>query len=228
LFQAVYFQAAYFQDHPMRKLVLLCGAFLLASCDSAYLATMEKVGLHQRDILVDRIENTQKAQQDGQQQFKDALAQFKSVVSINGGELEATYEKLNDEYEDSESAANDIHARIAKVESVSEALFDEWQQEIEQYQNASLKRESAAKLKQTKQEYSRLIAAMKKAEKSLDPALKAMHDQVLYLKHNLNARAIASLKGELKTIDTNVSVLLADMQRSIDESDRFIAKLKQQ
>jgi hypothetical protein len=212
----------------MRKLLLLCGALLLAGCDSAYLATMEKVGVHKRDILVDRIEDTQKAQQEGQQQFKDALAQFKSVVSVNGGELEAVYEKLNGEYEDSESAANDIHAHIAKVESVSEALFDEWQQEIEQYQNASLKRDSATKLKQTKQEYSRLIAAMKKAEKSLDPALKAMHDQVLYLKHNLNARAIASLKGELKTIDTNVSTLLADMQRSIDESDRFIAKLKQQ
>jgi hypothetical protein len=217
-----------FQEHPMRKLLLLCGAVLLASCDSAYLATMEKVGVHKRDILVGRIEDTQQAQQEGQQQFKDALAQFKSVVSINGGELEAVYEKLNDEYEDSESAANAIHDRIAKVESVSSALFDEWQDEIEQYSNAAMKRDSTAKLKQTKQEYSRLIAAMKKAEKSLDPALTAMHDQVLYLKHNLNARAIASLKGELKTIDANVSALLANMQRSIDESDRFIAKLKQQ
>lgn len=213
----------------MRKLLfLLCGAMLLASCDTAYLATMEKVGVHKRDILVDRIEDTQESQQEGQQQFKDALAQFKSVVSINGGELESVYEKLNSEYEDSEAAANEIHDRIAKVESVSDALFSEWQDEIEQYSNAQMKRDSSAKLKQTKQEYSRLIAAMKKAEKSLDPALKAMHDQVLYLKHNLNARAIASLKGELKTIDANVSTLLTNMQRSIDESDRFIAKLKQQ
>lgn len=211
----------------MRKVLLLCGAILLASCDSAYLATMEKVGFHKRDILVSRIEDTQKSQQEGQQQFKDALQQFKSVVAINGGELEAVYDKLNSEYEDSESAANEIHDRIAKVESVSSALFDEWQDEIEQYSNAAMKRDSTAKLKQTKQEYSRLIAAMKKAEKSLDPALTAMHDQVLYLKHNLNARAIASLKGELKTIDANVSTLLANMQRSIDESDKFIAKLKQ-
>lgn len=212
----------------MRKLFLLCSAILLASCDSAYLATMEKVGFHKRDILVSRIEDTQKSQQEGQQQFKDALAQFKSVVSISGGELEAVYDKLNSEYEDSESAANEIHDRIAKVESVSAALFDEWQDEIEQYSNAAMKRDSTAKLKQTRQEYSRLIAAMKKAEKSLDPALTAMHDQVLYLKHNLNARAIASLKGELKTIDANVTTLLANMQRSIDESDKFITKLKQQ
>jgi len=212
----------------MRKILLLCGFALLVGCDSAYLATMEKVGVHKRDILVDRIEDTQKSQQDGQQQFKDALAQFKSVVSVNGGELESVYEKLNGEYEDSESAANEIHDRIAKVESVSDALFNEWQDEIEQYSNASMKRDSTAKLKQTKQEYARLIAMMKKSEKSLDPALTAMHDQVLYLKHNLNARAIASLKGELKTIDANVSTLLTNMQRSIDESDRFIAKLKQQ
>lgn len=212
----------------MRKLFLLCSVILLASCDSAYLATMEKVGFHKRDILVSRIEDTQKSQQEGQQQFKDALAQFKSVVSINGGELEAVYDKLNSEYEDSESAANEIHNRIAKVESVSAALFDEWQDEIEQYSNAAMKRDSTAKLKQTRQEYSRLIAAMKKAEKSLDPALTALHDQVLYLKHNLNARAIASLKGELKTIDANIGTLLTNMQRSIDESDKFIAKLKQQ
>lgn len=212
----------------LRNILIAGSLALLAGCETAYLATMEKAGFHKRDILVDRIEDTQKAQQEGQQQFKDALAQFKSVVSINGGELEAVYEKLNDEYEDSEAAANEIHGRIAKVESVSEALFDEWQDEIEQYSNASMKRDSTAKLKQTRQEYSRLISAMKKAEKSLDPALTAMHDQVLYLKHNLNARAIASLKGELKTIDANISTLLTNMQRSIDESDKFIAKLKQQ
>lgn len=212
----------------MKKTLLLCTALLLAGCETAYLATMEKVGFHKRDILVDRIEDTQKAQQEGQQQFKDALAQFRSVVTIQGGELETVYDTLSSEYEDSEAAANEIHDRIAKVESVSEALFDEWQDEIEQYSNAAMKRDSAAKLRQTRQEYSRLIAAMKKAEKSLDPALTAMRDQVLYLKHNLNARAIASLKGELKTIDANVSTLLANMQRSIEESDRFIAKLKQQ
>jgi hypothetical protein len=212
----------------MRQMLLLCGAILLAGCETAYLATMEKVGVHKRDILVNRIEDAREAQQNGQQQFKDALAQFKSVVSISGGELEAAYERLNDEYEESEAAAADINKRIAKVESVSEALFDEWQDEIEQYQNATLKRDSAAKLRQTRQEYARLIAAMKKASKSLDPALRAMRDQVLYLKHNLNARAIASLKGELKTIDANVSTLLANMQQSIDESDRFIAKLRQQ
>jgi len=212
----------------MKKTFLLCAVLLLSGCETAYLATMEKVGVHKRDILVDRIEDTQKAEQEGQQQFKDALEQFRSVVKVNGGELESVYEKLNSEYEDSEAAAKEIHDRIAKVESVSEALFNEWQDEIEQYSNASLKRDSAAKLRQTKQEYSRLIATMKKAEKSLDPALTAMHDQVLYLKHNLNARAIASLKGELKTIDASVNTLLTNMQRSIDESDKFIAKLKQQ
>lgn len=212
----------------MKKTFLLCAALLLAGCETAYLATMEKVGVHKRDILVDRIEDTQKAEQEGQQQFKDALEQFRSVVKVNGGELESVYEKLNSEYEDSEAAAKEIHDRIAKVESVSEALFNEWQDEIEQYSNAALKRDSAAKLRQTKQEYSRLIATMKKAEKSLDPALTAMHDQVLYLKHNLNARAIASLKGELKTIDASVNTLLTNMQHSIEESDKFIAKLKQQ
>ena len=55
----------------------------------------------------------------------------------------------------------------------------------------------------------------------------ALQDQVLYLKHNLNARAIDGLKGELRTIETNVARLIRDMEASIAQSEAFIAELNQ-
>lgn len=213
----------------MHKLLwVLSFSLLLSGCESTYYNAMEKVGFHKRDILIDRIEDVQTAQHDGQEQFKSALEQFKAVVDFNGGELEVLYDKLNDEYENSVDAADTIRDRIDGVSSVADALFNEWEDELEQYSNGSLRRDSERQLKTTQKKYQRLMRSMRQAEQSIDPVLNTFKDNVLYLKHNLNARAISSLKGELSNINNDVSSLLASIQQSISESDAFIQQLKGQ
>jgi len=176
-------------------------------------------------ILVDRVENAKESQEDAQEEFSSALEAFSAVVAFEGGELEDVYNKLNSEYENSLSAANDVTDRIDKVESVAEALFDEWEDELEKYQNASLKRESTAKLRDTERRYSALIKTMRKAESRMAPVLSAFQDNVLYLKHNLNASAIGALQGELSTIQNDVDQLIEQMNSAIAESDAFIAAM---
>ena len=206
--------------------LLLACCLLLAACESAYYGGMEKMGIHKRDILVDRVKAAQESQREGQQQFKSALEQFRAVVNVQGGDLQQAYDKLNSEYEDSVAAAKDIRERIDKVESVAQALFKEWEQELSQYSNAKLKQDSATKLRQTRSQYQRLIGAMRGAEQRIAPVLQPMHDQVLYLKHNLNARAIGSLRGELADISGQVDTLIRSMEQSIAEADRFIQQMK--
>jgi hypothetical protein len=191
---------------------------VLTGCQSAYYAAWEKVGVEKRDILVDRVENAKESQEDAQEAFS-------AVVAFEGGELEDVYNKLNSEYENSLSAANDVTDRIDKVESVAEALFDEWEDELEKYQNASLKRESTEKLRDTERRYSALIKTMRKAESRMAPVLSAFQDNVLYLKHNLNASAIGALQGELSTIQNDVDQLIEQMNSAIAESDAFIAAM---
>jgi hypothetical protein len=60
----------------------------------------------------------------------------------------------------------------------------------------------------------------------MEPVLAALRDRVLFLKHNLNARAIASLKSERDVIKTDVAALIRDMNKSIDEADRFIKAME--
>ncbi len=211
----------------MRRLLLTCCVMLtLSGCQSAYYSAMEKAGIHKRDILVDRVEDARDSQQDAKQQFKDALERYRSVVKVNGGDLEQRYEALNREYEASVAAANDVRARIEAVEDVAEALFDEWEDELQQYSNASLKSASARELSRTRSEYRTLLQRMKAAEKRIAPVLAVLRDQVLFLKHNLNARAIGALQGEYRTLQSNVDQLMADMQRAIDEADSFIRHLQ--
>jgi hypothetical protein len=49
---------------------------------------------------------------------------------------------------------------------------------------------------------------------------------VLFLKHNLNAQAIASLEGNLATMQTDVTALIAEMEASINEADAFVAGMQ--
>ena len=208
-------------------MIVICFS-ALAGCQSAYYGTLEKVGIHKRDVMVDRVEDARDAQEDAKEQFQSALEQFTSVVAVRGGDLEKKYNKLNDTYEECEEKADAVHKKISKVEGVSEALFDEWEDELELYSSPRLREDSRNKLNQTRRDYKRLIKAMKRAEKKIEPVLVAFRDQVLYLKHNLNAQAISSLKNELVAIEDNVAGLVSEMELSIKEAEQFINALRQE
>lgn len=210
----------------MKKIVLMVVMLILIGCETAYYNAWEKVGVHKRDLLVDRIEDTQEAQQDTQEQFKDALEQYRAVINFDGGDLEKLYNKLNGEYEDSEKAAQAIAENINRVEDVAEDLFEEWEDELALIKNSNLRKDSASKLHNTRFKYQQMINSMRKAEKTVHPVLTTLRDQVLYLKHNLNARAISALKGELNTINSDVNKLILNMQKSIDEANVFIDRIK--
>lgn len=195
---------------------------MLSACSTIYYEGLEKIGIPKRDVMVHRVEKARDTQEETKEQFKSALQQFKAATNFSGGDLEAVYTKLNDEYEASVSKAEEVRSRIEDIEDVSQALFTEWEQEITQYSNANFKRSSQNKLNVTKQHYSQLIASMKNAEARIAPILTVFRDQVMFLKHNLNAQAITSLKGELGNIESDVSALIASMENSIDEANAFI------
>ena len=212
--------------YSMKKIILVTLILVLVGCETAYYNAWEKVGIHKRDLLVDRIEDTQDAQEETQEQFKDALEQYRAVANFDGGDLEKLYNKLNAEYEDSKAAALAIADNIDRVEDVAADLFEEWENELAQIKNSNLRKDSASKLHDTRFKYQQMVNSMRKAEKTVHPVLTTLKDQVLYLKHNLNARAISALKGELNTMNSDVNKLIVNMQKSIDEANLFIDRIK--
>lgn len=195
-------------------------------CQSVYYDAMEKIGYHKRDLMVSDVEKARDAQQEAKEQFKSALDRFTKTLNIEGGELQDKYDVLNAEYEKSEAKAQAVRDRIASVEDVSEALFDEWEAELKEYSSAALRKNSQKQLTQTRTQYAQLIKAMKRAETKMDPVLAKFKDQVLFLKHNLNAQAIASLKSELVKVEGNIASLIKEMEASIKEADSFIASME--
>ena len=202
--------------------LIVTAAWLSTGCQSMYYNTMEKFGYQKREILVDRVKEARDEEKETAQQFASALEKFSAVINFKGGELEEKYEKLKAEFDRCESRADAVKKRIAAVENVGEALFVEWEAELKQYTNANLRRTSRQKLVETRRQYDRLIRSMKRAEAKIDPVLAVFRDQVLFLKHNLNARAIASIQNELVSVETDVASLIRGMEASISEADGFI------
>ncbi|MCG9697859.1 DUF2959 domain-containing protein [Shewanella sp. Isolate11] len=206
--------------------ILIAAMLLLSGCQSAYYGAMEKVGYHKRDIMVDRVTAAKESQEEAQEQFSSALEEMQALLNHDGGDLEKAYNKAKDEYESSQEAADDVSERIDKVEDVAEALFDEWQMEIAEISKASLRRSSESKLRETKRSYNQLMQSMRRAESKMPPILTAMKDNMLYLKHNLNAQAIGAIKGEFSNLKTDISDLINEMNRSIAESNKFISSIE--
>lgn len=206
---------------------LMSGTLLLSGCSTAYYAAMEKVGVHKRDILIDRVEEARDAQAVSQQEFKDALDQLSQLINFHGGNLQDRYEALNVQYEESKKAAEEVTARINKVELVAFDLFDEWEAELSQYQNKKLKTDSKKKLLDTKRQFDALVKVMRRAESKMPPVLRVLNDNVLYLKHNLNAKAVGAIQGEFGVLQQDVNNLLAEMNRAIADSNQFIATMNQ-
>lgn len=206
-------------------LVILLSLATLTGCQSAYYSAMEQVGIHKREIMVDRVEEANEAQQEAQEQFTSALDALKAVTQFDGGELETVYNQINDQYEASNDAAERVSERIAAIEDVANALFDEWQDELSLYTSATLRRDSERKLNATKASYNRMLSAMHRAEKKMTPVLDTLRDNTLYLKHNLNAAAIGSLQGEFSNLQRDIQRAITDMEAAIAESERFIAHL---
>ena len=203
-------------------LVAVMVAVIGAGCSTMYYNTMEKFGVHKREIVVKRVKEAQKSQQDAKVEFKSALEEFTAVVGFKGGDLQAMYDKLSARLEQSEAAAKEVRDRIDAVEDVSDALFREWKQEIGQYQNQELRRISQREYEASREQYKQLNSAMRQAESKIEPVLAVMRDQVLFIKHNLNAKALASLKGEVAVVEGKVAALLEDLEDSINEADAFI------
>jgi hypothetical protein len=206
--------------------VLVALAGFMAGCKTTYYGVMQTFGKEKRDILVSRVKDARDEQDKAKEQFKTTLQRFQEVTGFQGGELEAKYKKLSAEYDRCEARADDVSKKIAKVQEVANDMFKEWAAENKEYTDPEKRRTSEKLLADTKDKYNQLIALMKKSEEKMKPVLAKFHDNVLFLKHNLNAAAVTSLQGTAGQIETDVQGLIKDMEASIAEADAFMKQMK--
>ena len=210
---------------PMKNVPCLLLAAFLVSCSGVYYKMMEEIGYEKRDLLKSAVKAARNEQKEAGEEFQDALTQLKAMSGFDGGKLEAGYNKFKAEFDDCESKAANVRSRVKSMDKVAADLFLEWEAEIAQFSNPALASDSRGKLADTRSRYAQVSGALHGSEASMEPVLRQFRDQVLYLKHNLNAAAIGSLRGTADAIQGDLQQLLARMNASIAEADRFVKSL---
>jgi len=194
-------------------------------CTTAYYSAWEMLGQEKRDLLRSNVSAVQEEQQEAADQFESALDRLRELTAVDAGELEDVYDDLNGDYEEAKLRADGVHERIEKIDSIANDLFLEWEAEIGEISSADMRTKSRKKLDETKRNYAGLESKLRKSEASMEPVLTQLQDNVLFLKHNLNAAAIGGLSAEVAGIESDIETLIADMRASIAEADRFLQTL---
>lgn len=196
-----------------------------SACATTYYSIWERLGKEKRDLLRDNVEEVKQDQQDVKQEFESALEEVRALYGLEADQLESKYDTLRARLESSESEAEALRERIDDIEQIAADLFEEWERETTQFRNPALRSDSRRKLQKTRERYARLESALHRSEAKLDPVLGSLRDQVLYLKHSLNAKAVGQLEVEADAIQEDIRTLIGELETSIEEADSFIQQL---
>ena len=131
-------------------LLLLSPMFAVGGCSSTGIALREKLGTPKREQLVDRVDDARESQEDAKEQFATTLEELQALAGYQAGELDAAYNRLKSKYERSESRAEQVSDKIKAVDRVANALFREWESELDEYSTESLRDASERQLDDTK------------------------------------------------------------------------------
>ena len=67
----------------LKAVVLFFALAALSSCSNTYYGAMEKVGVHKRDIMVDRVESARNAQEDAQEHISKHRAATQNLADFS-------------------------------------------------------------------------------------------------------------------------------------------------
>ena len=210
----------------IRAGIVIMSLALVGACSSVQYSALEKVGIHKRDLLVDNVEDARDSQAETREQLVTAYEELTALIGFDGGELEARYKRLSKEVERSQDAIDELDGHLADIDRVSRDLFKEWEAELDLYNNATLRADQAQKLSLSRKQFATMRDRMQQARDRVDPVMVVLNDNVLYLKHSLNARALDALRGQATLLEGQVDALIRDMQVAIDEADAFIANMR--
>jgi len=185
----------------------------------------EAMGTPKRQVLLSRVQDTRDSLKETKKTFASAMQQFGSVYKESGAKLENKYVILKKEYDTCNSKASELRGQIANVKSIGQVLFQEWQKELDQFTNEQMRKLSEVKMQQTREKYVTMTDSMDRVSARITPVMNSMNDQLLNIKHSLNALIVVSLEEELTQLRGHMDSLSADIDASVNHCNAFIGSM---
>ncbi|MBX3024356.1 DUF2959 family protein [bacterium] len=192
----------------------------LGGCSTIYYAAMSQLGWAKADLLANRVQQARDAMDQARVQLADAVPDFEEARAAPHGAA-VHYQALRASFADAHENATLIRTRRAAVESAAEALFGEWQHEIDSAADPGLRQRRQQRYDAYHAPFTRLLDAMRGAEAALPPVLDGMQAALAALRHptaDTPVPTVPAAAADRALRDLQIAVALANQYITVLET----------
>lgn len=201
---------------------LICG---LLGCQQSFYPSIKAFKQDKRAMVIDKIRTAKDAEITAKKQFSDTIKTLATVKMSRNGKTNKLCRQLERDINRCGQKATSFIKRAATVERATKEFLRDWEDELDLFTNEKLRRASELKLENTRQQCEEVVHLMKSAGSKIEPAIIALSDYLLFLKHNLSSYTATSLEEEMSVAVNQTEEVIAAMNASILAAEKFIATL---
>lgn len=197
----------------------------LSGCQSVRSAA-ERFGVDRRDALVESLDKTDQGLLEVHQSFSNAKTELDEFAGQYEIPLRERHERLSEQYVSCEEALDDARVEIRDLEDAARQFFLDWETELFEYSNPTVRNASRLQLNETREKYETVAVRLKKAEEVALATLDEFRDYLSFMRHNLNDEAFAALREPGVDLSSRMADLLTELAAAVDASHRLAEALR--
>jgi hypothetical protein len=170
-------------------------------------------GVKQEEQLIKKANALLKSIQDTKEQVQKTMDAYNVVVAPETKDRKSAYSKLNKELDDTKDKRAEIPKRIDEANVEATTLFKDWAASTASISDPALKATSQKRLTDAKARQAEIQADGRNADALYNKFMKSLQDRVTFLGHDLNDTAVASLKPQNATLNTQATELYAAVDK---------------
>ncbi len=190
----------------VRPFASVLSVWLLAAACAGTSERSESV--EQVDELLTRIERVQAETAVAKDSVHAALSELCTLVSPGfKGDAATEFAKFLAASEASEDQAETLRDITEPMQDAADELFQRWTKDMEAFGNSRMRQRSQTRLDETRTRFQSIIGATQAAQIALDAFHDDMRDHALFLRHDLNSAAVASIRTDVRALNEQIQGL---------------------
>lgn len=189
-----------------RTLASALSIWLLATACAGTSERSESI--EQVDELLRRIERVQAESAVAKESAHSALNELCTLVSPGfKGDAAMAFAKFVAASDASEEQGETLRDSVEPMRDAADALFRRWTKDMEAFGNSRMRQRSQTRLDETRTSYQSIVGASQAAQIALDAFHDDLRDHATFLRHDLNANSVASLRGDVRQLREQIEGL---------------------
>ena len=141
-------------------------------------------------------------------------AQSLQKLLEQSGDIQAAYKEFSGNVNRMNDQAGEVEKRANAMRENRSAYLKQWNKETKSIKDDEIARLAAARQQQIESEYSDLLASMAEAKEALVPYMQGLNDIRTYLKNDLTATGVQSIRSAAERILSNGSTVNQALDRA--------------